>query len=68
MMNASIMESMDCFDQNSELKMFGSTKKAFGDLCFVPQDVQIREGMTKLTVGSKRSYYRFPKDHKQASD
>jgi len=36
MINASIMESMDCSDQNTELKMFGSTKKAYGDFCCVP--------------------------------
>jgi len=30
------MESMDCSDQNTELKMFGSTKKAYGDFCCVP--------------------------------
>ena len=33
MINASIMESMDCSDQNTEPKMFGSTKKAYGDFC-----------------------------------
>jgi hypothetical protein len=30
------MESMDCSDQNTEPKMFGSTKKAYGDFCCVP--------------------------------
>ena len=36
MINASIMESMDCSDQHIEPKMFGSTKKASGDFCCVP--------------------------------
>ena len=36
MINASIMEYMDSSDQNTELKMFGSTKKAYGDFCCVP--------------------------------
>jgi hypothetical protein len=31
MTNASIMESMDCSDQNTEPKMLGSTKKAYED-------------------------------------
>jgi len=49
--NASIMESMDFSDQNTELKMFGSTKKAYGDFCCVPRMFK-SEGMTKLRGGS----------------
>ena len=36
MINASIMESMDCSDQNTEPKMFRSTKISYWDFCCVP--------------------------------
>ena len=65
MINASIMESMDCHDQNTEPKMFGSTKKAYGDFCCVP-GCSNQRGNDKIN-GWKWSYYRFPKDPKQAS-
>ena len=65
MINASIMESMDCSDQNTEPKMFGSTKKAYEAFCCVP-GCSNQRGNDKIN-GWKRSYYRFPKDPKQAS-
>jgi hypothetical protein len=65
MINASIMESMDCSYQNTEPKMFGSTKKAYGDFCCVP-GCSNQRGNDKINWW-KRSYYRFPKDPKQAS-
>ena len=59
MINASIMESLDCSNQNTEPKMFGSAKKAYGDFCCVPRCSNQR-GNDKIN-GWKRSYYRFPK-------
>jgi hypothetical protein len=40
--------------------------KYLTEISAVSQDVQIREGMTKLMDGSGQ-YYRYPKDPKQAS-
>ena len=60
MINASIMESMDCSDQHIEPKMFGSTKKASGDFCCVP-GCSNQIGNDKMN-GWKPLYYRFPKD------
>ena len=45
--NASIMESMDCSDQ----RCLGAPKK-LTETYAVSQDVQIREEMTKLTDGN----------------
>ena len=39
MINASIMESMDCSDQNTEPKMFGSINKYYGNFCCVLQSL-----------------------------
>jgi hypothetical protein len=65
MVNASIMESLDCSDQNTEPKMFGSTNKSYRDFCCIP-GCSNQRGNDKIN-GWKRSYYRFPKDPKQAS-
>jgi hypothetical protein len=65
MIDASIMESMDCSNQNTEPKMFGRIKQSYVDFCCVPV-VLIKEGMTTINWW-ERSYYRFPKDPKQVS-
>ena len=58
---------IDCSDQNTEPKMFGSTNKYYGNFCCVPECSNQREN-DKIN-GWKRSYYRFAKvkDRKQAS-
>jgi hypothetical protein len=58
MINASIMESMVNSDQNTEPKMFGSAKKAYGDFCCVPRcsnqrgvwNVKIRRYLASCTL------------------
>ena len=49
MIDASIMESMDCSNQNTESKMFGSTNKSYVDFCCVPV-VLIKEGMVGAVI------------------
>ena len=62
MINASIMESMDCSDQNTEPKMFLGAQKKLTETSAVSQNVQIREEMTKLMDGSSHitDFLRIP--------
>jgi hypothetical protein len=55
MINASIMESMDCSDQNTESMMFGSTNKYYGNFCCVLQSLIA----FKFLVGAQGNFLRL---------